>query len=163
MKLAVELAEQMSTSTHHFYLDLNAYQVFNTRQEIVLYPEVVSNLSKMRCENILHHRKPFVLAKLDPQPTGEQLQRDLVNVAAIIPVLYMRQVGRGDTIRPPTVVRPQQVLVAWGSQERREQFLNEGERTLISHICHSSEGKNRGLESLLQWNPLPWKSSSSAA
>lgn len=155
IKPAVELHEQLITSTHHFYLDLNPYSIFNSRQEAEMSPDFIENLSKLKCENILQNRRPFILSKLNPAPTEEELCEDLVNVATIVPGLYMRQVGRGDAIKPSIVVRQQQVLVAWGTQEQREKFVNNNERTLISQICFST--RDRAFDGGFQWkNALPW-------
>jgi len=118
-------------------------------------PDFMDNLSKLKCENILQNRRPFILSKLNPVPTREELCEDLVNVATIVPGLYLRQVGKGDAIKPPIVVRAQQVLVAWGTQEQREKFVNSNERTLMSQIFYLT--RDRGLDGVFQWkNALPW-------
>jgi hypothetical protein len=137
IKPAVRLHEKLMTSTHHFYLDMNPYIIWTSRQELDISPDFLHDLPKLRCENILQNRKPFSLAKLDPQPSREQLCRELNNIAAVVPALYMRQVGKGDVIKEPTVVRMQHQLVAWGSEEKRDKFLANGERTLMHQLCIS--------------------------
>ncbi|KAL2130857.1 hypothetical protein VTI74DRAFT_5847 [Chaetomium olivicolor] len=160
VKPAVDLHEKLLVSTHHFYLDLNPYVLWNARQELEMSPDFLDDLPKLKCENILQNRKPFNVAKLDPQPTREQLYRELANVATVVPALYMRQVGSGDVIKEPTVVRPQQVLVAWGSQEKREKFLANGERTLMHRLYYSQRERERerGQEGggWAQWRGMPW-------
>lgn len=136
---AINLHEELLTSTYHFYLDLNPYVVWNARQELETSQEFFDNLPNLKCENILQNRRPFNVAKLDPRPTREQLYRDLTNVITVVPGFYMRQVGRGDVMREPTVVRMQQVLVAWGRQERREKFIGGGQRTLLNRLYYLRE------------------------
>lgn len=151
------------TSTHHFYLDLNTYILWNTRQELEMSPDFIHDLPKLKCENILQNRKPFNLTKLDPRPSKEQLYKELTNVVTVVPALYMRQVGKGDVIKAPTAVRMQHVLVAWGPQERREKFLANGERTLLHHLCFSHrDGRERAQEggvaahAWAQWRNMQW-------
>jgi len=148
----VRLHEKLMTSTHHFYLDLDTYVVWNANQDLEMSPDFVRHLPALKCENILQNRKPFSLAKLDPRPGKEQLYRELVNVATVVPALYMRQVGKGDVIKEPTIVRPQVVLVAWGPEEKREKFVNNGERTLMHHLCFSHRDRQDGVvRSLMGW------------
>ncbi|KAH6848110.1 hypothetical protein B0I37DRAFT_376708 [Chaetomium sp. MPI-CAGE-AT-0009] len=158
IKPAVTLHEKLMTSTHHFYLDLNPYILWNSRQELEMSPDFLQDLPKLRCENILQNRKPFSVTKLDPQPSEEQLYKDLNNVATIVPALYMRQVGKGDVIKEPTVVRMQQVLVAWGPEEKREKFLANGERTLMHHLCFTRRDREERAQegSVWQWRGLQW-------
>jgi hypothetical protein len=157
VKPAVEFHEKLLTSTHHFYLDLNPYIIWNARQELEMSPDFLDNLTKLKCENILQNRKPFIITKLDPKPTREQLLRDLVNVATIVPALCMRQIGKGDAIREPIVVRMQQVLVAWGSQEKRDKFTSNNERTIMNRLYYSSrERQDRNDGVWAQWKSIPW-------
>ncbi|KAM7203979.1 hypothetical protein V8F33_001950 [Rhypophila sp. PSN 637] len=142
---ALELDEAMSTSIHHYYLDLDPYANFNTKQELNIgAPDLIEKLSQLKLENILQNRKTLVLAKLQPCPSREEFQQMLVNVATIAPALRMKQVGMGDAIRPTTIVRPQHMLVAFGSQEQRENYLNNGEPTLITQVFHVLNNPSRG-------------------
>ena len=141
IKPAAKLHEKLMTSTDHFYLDLNTYVLLNARQGLELSPDFMHDLPKLKCENILQNRKPFNVTKIDPRPSKEQLYKELSNVATVVPALYMRQVGKGNVIKAPTAVRMQQVLVAWGPQERRDKFLKNGERTLLHHLCFSRSDK----------------------
>ncbi|KAM7213913.1 hypothetical protein V8F06_010732 [Rhypophila decipiens] len=143
---ALELHEAMSTSIHHYYLDLDPYANFNTKQELkIRTPDLFEKLSQLKLENILQNRKTLVLAKLQPCPRREEFQQMLVNVATIAPALRMNQVGMGDAIRPTIIVRPQHMLVAFGSQEQREKYLNDGERTLITQVFHALDTPRRGM------------------
>ncbi|KXX73605.1 hypothetical protein MMYC01_209753 [Madurella mycetomatis] len=155
---AVALHEKFVTSTHHFYLDLNPYMIWSGRQSLETSPDFLDDLVNLRCENILQNRKPFNVAKLDPQPTKEQLRRELANVVTVVPALYMRQVGKGDVIREPAVVRMQQVLVAWGPPEKRERFIMKGDRTLMHRLYHSQRARAERGQDGSGWTPWrgPW-------
>ncbi|KAJ4307291.1 hypothetical protein N0V88_000674 [Collariella sp. IMI 366227] len=151
VKPAATLHEKLLVSTHHFYLDLNSYVVWNTRRELETSPDFLDDLPKLRCENILQNRKSFSVAKLEPRPSKEQLCRELMNVATVVPALCMRQVGSGGVIKEAAVVRPQQVLIAWGTKEEREKFVWGGERTLMHRLCYGSQRereRERGQEAL---------------
>lgn len=152
---AIDFHEKLLTSTHHFYLDLNPYIMWNARQELEMSPDFIENLPRLKCENILQNRKPFVLAKLDPQPTKAELFEDLANIVTVIPALYMRQIGKGDAIKTPTIVRKQQVLVAWGNAEKREKFVANSERTIMNRLYYSAAKTERAYENVwAQWKHL---------
>lgn len=54
----------------------------------------------------------------------------------------MRQVGKGDVIKEPTVVRMQQALVAWGTVDLREKFIESGEETLVGRLFFSRKERS---------------------
>ncbi|KAH8900891.1 hypothetical protein GQ53DRAFT_132698 [Thozetella sp. PMI_491] len=143
IRRAIALQEKLITSTHHFYLDLDPYIVWNQRRELEISGEFLKNLHEgnLHCENILANRKAFVLAKLDPKPTPEQLVQGLTLVATVAPGLYMRRVGKGDTINDAIMVRKQHVLVAWGDQEKRKRLLDGADPTLMYQIYHARRPK----------------------
>ncbi|KAL1839321.1 hypothetical protein VTJ49DRAFT_1649 [Mycothermus thermophilus] len=144
---ALRMHEKLMTSTHHFYLDLTTYMIWASRsQEFEPNPDFWRDVAQLRCENILQNRKPFNQSKLDPQPSMEDLFRDLVPVATVVPALKMRQVGKGDVIKEPTPVRQQQVLVAWGSVEKREKFREKGDRTLLNHIYYTPRERQERVQ-----------------
>ncbi|KAL2117287.1 hypothetical protein VTJ04DRAFT_9455 [Mycothermus thermophilus] len=133
---AINLHEKFMTSTHHFYPDLTAYMIWAGRsRELEANPDFWRDVGDLKCINVLANRKQFRLATLEHKPSTEELFRQLVPVATIVPALYMRQVGKGNAIKEPTPIRQQQVLVAWGPEEKREKFL-KGERTLFHHIYY---------------------------
>jgi hypothetical protein len=133
---AINLHEKFMTSTHHFYPDLTAYMIWAGRnREFEPNPDFWRDAGDLKCMNVLANRKQFKLATLEPKPSTEELFRQLVPVATIAPALYMRQVGKGNAIKEPTPIRQQEVLVAWGPEEKREKFL-KGERTLFHHIYY---------------------------
>jgi hypothetical protein len=154
IKPAVKLQERMLVSTHHFYLDVDPFIVSTPRAELEGSPDFIENLHKLHCENILQNRKQFNLAKIDPEPTREALLTDLTNVMTVVPGLYMRQVGRQDAIREPTIVRKQRTLVAWGTMEKKEKFVTNNNRTLMSVLYFASSQKHEKPSDSM-W--APWK------
>ncbi|KAB5583556.1 hypothetical protein GE09DRAFT_1278750 [Coniochaeta sp. 2T2.1] len=155
---AIRLHEKLLTSTHHFYLDTNPYIISNQQRGLEMNPEFFENLDNLQCENILQNRKHFNAIKLDPSPTFEELKETLTNVLTVVPGMYMRQIGKGDAIKPPVVVRKQQVLVAFGSQEKRDRFLCKGQRTLMNYIYfgHKEKEKEREESRLGAWAKITW-------
>ncbi|KAK7425240.1 hypothetical protein QQZ08_008260 [Neonectria magnoliae] len=149
---AMKLYEKLQVSTHHFYLDINPYIMWSPGGELNASPEFIDSLKNLDCRNILQNRKAFNLTKLDPQPSKKELYHRLLNVCTVVPSLYMRQIGQKDSIKEPIVVRKQQLLVAWGSEEKRNAFIEKGERTIISHLFHSkSERAGESWSSLVRW------------
>jgi hypothetical protein len=156
IKPALALHEKLLTSTHHFYIDINPYIVWNKEQNLEMSTDFLENLDKLHCENILQNRKRFDVAKLDPAPGREELTMDLFNVLTVAPGLYMRQIGRGDAIKPPVVVRKQKTLVSYGPAEKKQKFINDGQRTLMSYIYFTKE-KDRSAEgSWASWRHVAW-------
>jgi len=155
---AMKLHEKLLMSTHHFYLDLNPYIVWNNRQDLETSPDFLENLGNLKCENMLQNRRPLNLAKVDPPPTRDDLFRDLVNVLTVAPGLYMRQIGRRDAIKEPIVVRKQHVLVAYGPQDKRDRLMSNGDRTLMNWIYFSARDKHeRSAEGpWAAWKHITW-------
>ncbi|KAF9762170.1 hypothetical protein IL306_003547 [Fusarium sp. DS 682] len=149
---AMMLYEKLQISTNHFYLDIDSF-IVKTEGGLKTTLNFVDSLRSLDCKNVLQNRKGFNMEKLDPPPSRQELCHLLHNVCSVVPALCMRQIGQGDTIKDPIVVRKQQVLVAWGSEEKRRAYQDDGDRTLISHLyafssseegyCpSSSEGNN---------------------
>ncbi|KAB5585570.1 hypothetical protein GE09DRAFT_1234120 [Coniochaeta sp. 2T2.1] len=155
---AFRLHEKLLTSTHHFYIDTNPYIVWNQQRGLETNPEFFANLDNLQCENILQNRKHFDVTKLDPPPTFEELKDNLTNVLTVVPGLYIRQIGKGDAIKLPVVVRKQQVLVVFGGQEKRDRFLGKGHRTLMNYIYFGQKEKEKEKEEsrLGAWAKMTW-------
>ncbi|KAI5467020.1 hypothetical protein BGZ63DRAFT_346918 [Mariannaea sp. PMI_226] len=134
---AMQLYEKLQVSTHHFYLDINPYIMWSSGGELNGSPEFIDSIANLDCRNILQNRKAFNVNKIDPQPTKKELYHRLLNVCTVVPSLYMRQIGQRDAIKEPIVVRKQQMLVAWGTEEKRRSFMENGDRTLVSHLFAS--------------------------
>ncbi|EEY19610.1 conserved hypothetical protein [Verticillium alfalfae VaMs.102] len=140
---AMKLYEKILISTHVFYLDPTPYAawVHDSPGDVELSPRFWKHLAehKLECKNVLQNRKTFDPRKLNPEPTERELCQNLEVVCMVAPPLYMRQIGRQDTVREPDLVRKQQMLVAWGSEEKRIKFKKCSDQTLISAICAANE------------------------
>ncbi|KAF4916352.1 hypothetical protein CGCVW01_v010132 [Colletotrichum viniferum] len=131
---AMQLYEKIQISTHHFYFDINPYILWGSEGEFQTSTDFLDNVSDLDCKNILQNRKAFSMSKMDPPPSKKELYHRLLNVCTITPALYMRQIGRKDSIREPQIVRRQQMLVAWGLQDKKEAFIRDGDQTLLNHL-----------------------------
>ncbi|KAK1723585.1 uncharacterized protein BDZ83DRAFT_720573 [Colletotrichum acutatum] len=143
IKPAMQLYEKIQVSTNHFYFDINPYIVWGGDGEMQTSTDFLDNLQDLDCKNILLNRKAFNLARIDPRPTKKELYHHLLNVCTLTPALYMRQIGRKDVIKEPQLVRRQQMLVAWGPQEKRDRFQENGDRTLLSHLYYAKSDRER--------------------
>lgn len=140
IKPAMALYEKIQVSTHHFYLDIQPY-ISWSGSRFALSPEFVENVDKLDCRNILQSRKAFNMAKLDPRPSKKDLYLDLFNVCTVVPALYIRQIGQRDAIKAPSIVRKQQMLVAWGSEDKRDKFVEDGDPSLVAYLCFPKSRK----------------------
>ncbi|KAG8669584.1 hypothetical protein FPOAC2_08918 [Fusarium poae] len=130
---AMKLYEKLQISTNHFYLDINSF-IVRAGSELTTSTDFIDTLENLDCKNVLQNRKTFNVGKLDPPPSKKELYHRLHNVCTVVPALYMRQIGQRDAIKDPIVVRKQQMLVAWGPEEKRNAYQNNGDRTLVSHL-----------------------------
>ncbi|KAK2000893.1 hypothetical protein LX36DRAFT_629787 [Colletotrichum falcatum] len=143
IKPAMQLYEKMQVSTNHFYFDINPYIICGPDGEIETSPDFFDSLPELDCKNVLQNRKAVNLAKMDPQPSKMELYHHMLNVCTLTPALYMRQIGRNDSIKEPQTVRRQQMLVAWGPQEKRIAFHENGDRTLLYHLYCARSDRER--------------------
>ncbi|KAM0264685.1 hypothetical protein ACHAQJ_000510 [Trichoderma viride] len=143
IKPAMALYEKLQVATHHFYLDIQPYISWSPGNRIAPSEEFYECIEKLDCRNILHNRKAFNLAKLDLRPTKSELYSNLLNVCTVVPALYIRQIGQRDAIKAPSIVRKQQMLVAWGPEEKREKFTEEGDPSLVHMLYFAKTRKSR--------------------
>ncbi|KAJ0148140.1 hypothetical protein CTA2_723 [Colletotrichum tanaceti] len=137
---ATRLYEKILVSTDHFYFDINPYVMCGPHGEILTSPDFFDGLRDLDCRNVLQNRRAVNVAKMDPAPARAELDLHMLNVCALHPALYMRRIGRNDSIKEPQLVRRQQMLVAWGPQDRRAEFRQGGHRTLLySLYCDRSD------------------------
>lgn len=149
---AMKLYEKLQVSTHHFYLDINPYIMWGPGADLNTSPEFIDSLKNLDCKNILQSRRAFNLAKMDPEPSKKELYHHLLNVCTVVPALYMRQIGQKDAIKEPIVVRKQQMLVAYGPEDKRRKFVEKGDRPIIAHIYHAKNERSGGES----WAPFRW-------
>ncbi|RGP76169.1 hypothetical protein FSPOR_291 [Fusarium sporotrichioides] len=145
---AMKLYEKLQISTNHFYLDVNSF-IVRAGGELTTSTDFIDTLENLDCKNVLQNRKTFNLGKLDPPPSKKELYHRLHNVCTVVPALYMRQIGQRDAIKDPIVVRKQQMLVAWGPEEKRNAYQENGDRTLVSHL-YGFKGTGEGWTSFLR-------------
>jgi predicted nuclease with TOPRIM domain len=145
---AMKLYEKLQISTNHFYLDVNSF-IVRAGGELTTSTDFIDTLENLDCKNVLQNRKTFNLGKLDPTPSKKELYHRLHNVCTVVPALYMRQIGQRDAIKDPIVVRKQQMLVAWGPEEKRNAYQENGDRTLVSHL-YGFKGTGEGWTSFLR-------------
>jgi hypothetical protein len=153
---AMDLHEKFLTATHHFFLDLNPYMVWTPKHTVEPSAEFFEKLDEMEMENLLQNRKKLQLAKLDPQPTLEDLYENLTNVVTVAPGLWMRQVGRADVVKDRKLLTKQSVLVAFGSPEKRE-AASKAKPGLMSQILFQKNEKNEKSERFMDAFTSSWK------
>lgn len=141
IKPAMNLYEKFQVSTHHFYLDANPFMAWGPNSQPIASPEFIAVLDNLDCRNILQNRKAFNLAKLDPLPSRKELHHHLLNVCTVVPALCMRQIGQRDAVKEPMTVRRQQMLVAWGPEEKRHKFVDGGDRTIVSQLYFGAKSE----------------------
>ncbi|KAK1250514.1 hypothetical protein MKX08_010517 [Trichoderma sp. CBMAI-0020] len=141
IKPAMALYEKLQVATHHFYLDIQPYISWSGSNHIAHSQEFHECVENLDCRNILHNRKAFNMNKMDPRPTKADIHTNLLNVCTVVPALYIRQIGQRDAIKAPSIVRKQQMLVAWGSDEKKEKFTEEGDESLVHMLCLSKARK----------------------
>ncbi|KAF4452482.1 hypothetical protein F53441_4687 [Fusarium austroafricanum] len=145
---AMKLYEKLQVSTNHFYLDINPF-IVRVEGELNTSTDFIDSLRNLDCKNVLQNRKGFNVDKLDPAPSKKELYHRLHNICTVVPALYMRQIGQRDAIKDPIVVRKQQMLVAWGSEEKCRAYRENGDRTLVSHL-YSFKTSGEGWASFLK-------------
>lgn len=122
---------------------MNSY-VYDGPDNAATTAEILGDLDKLDCEDIFNNRKRFNPAKLSRPMTANELLHLLYPICVTCPRLMMRQVGRGEILKDPAVVRKQKTLIAWGSSEYRKDVLDREPPTLLYTIYHAKSG--RGAE-----------------
>lgn len=130
---AIRLYKKLQISALHFYLDIYSFPA-SVGGELHPKPRFADSLMWFDCKNVLQNRKRFNLRELDLPPYEGDLYHNLHSVCIVVPALYMRQVGQGDALKSASVIRKQQISEAWGSEEQRRVYQDNGHRTLISHL-----------------------------
>ncbi|KAK6066751.1 hypothetical protein SCUP234_11930 [Seiridium cupressi] len=138
---ALRLQEKMETSINHFYFELNPYRHSNPDHPRVTM--LLNEWGKVGCEDLFGNRKRVDLGT----KSREEVMANLYPVCVICPRLMMRQVGRGNVIREPTIIRKQKALAAWGDSQFRQQRLREEPQSFLNAIIHAkSVWNSRGGE-----------------
>ena len=159
IRLAVGLQEKIQSSIHHYWFALNEYggtaapavagQRDHVRAAADLLGEFESDL--VECEDVFRNRRRFDPAKHihntgDNKSNGgrnEVLNR-LYPICTLSPRLMMRQVGRGEIIKEPRVVRRQRTLIAWASPDSRAARLEKEHQTLLNALYMVKPARGEG-------------------
>jgi hypothetical protein len=126
---AMALYEKLQCSVHHYYLDISPYIVWSpgsSQTQVEASPEFIDSIRDLNCCDLLKNRKAFNLNKMDPAPSKADLYENMTNVCTLAPALFMRQIGRRDAIKERVLVRRQQMLVAWGNEEKKREYKARG-------------------------------------
>jgi hypothetical protein len=146
---AMVLYEKLQCSVHHYYLDIVPFIVWSSgsHNAVEASPEFIDNLRDLDCRDILKHRKAFNLDKMKAAPSKKELYENMTNVCTLAPALYVRQIGRRDAIKEPILVRRQQMLVAWGDEEKKAKFIKNGDTNLVYTVFNTKPERIAGVES----------------
>ena len=158
IRQAVALQEKIQSSIHHYWFALNDYgggafppAATGERDHARAAAELLDESDQVECEDLFRNRRRFDPAK-HLQSTGtdgsnggrNEILHRLYPVCTLSPRLMMRQVGRGEIIKEPTVVRRQRTLIAWASPESRAAKLEKEGHTLMNDLYHIKPPKAEG-------------------
>ena len=166
IRLAVSLQEKIQSSIHHYWFGLNEYdngtvspaaagQRDHVQAATKLLDELESGL--VECEDMFRNRRRFDAAKHlhnfsnnKPNSSVNEVQQRLYPIGTMSPRLMMQQVGRGEIIKEPRVVRKQRTLIAWASPESRAAKFENNHKTLMNalYLVKPQRGEGGGF---LRW------------
>lgn len=132
----MRLHETMQRATHYFHLDMAYFLEAGERGETLISPHFFDRVHQMECINILQNRKKFNIEK--EKPTPAELRMRMSPVCSVTPALVMHQGGQGDSIGDRIIVRKQQCLVAWGSEESKSKF-SRGPLTVVGTLLATKD------------------------
>ncbi|KAH8677907.1 hypothetical protein BX600DRAFT_431217 [Xylariales sp. PMI_506] len=142
---AMLLQQKIQTSIHHFYFELSVYEFdSHAMAQLPRSALLLHELDKVECEDVLNNRKKIDITKVSPPPSREEALEHMYPICVTSPRLMMRQVGRGNVIRDPTIVRKQKVLVAWGPHELRAAMVRDEPQTLMNAIQNARKRTKTG-------------------
>ncbi|RYP36989.1 hypothetical protein DL767_003144 [Monosporascus sp. MG133] len=149
---ALELQEKMQSSIHCYWFTLNQYEgpSYGAVSDHDRASALLAELDKVDCEDVFGHRRRWDPAKLHNPPSQEDTLRKLYPICTLSPCLMMQQVGRGEIVREPTVIRKQRTLIAWATRETRASRLAEAPQTLMNAIYSMRQSRSRGASGLLR-------------
>jgi hypothetical protein len=142
---SLKLHNRFQVSTIQYHFDSAQYLEPEDSAQLIpkTSPKLVNDLLSYRaeCFDLPQNRSQFELREMNPRPTEEELRRDLTAVLTTVPGLYVRVFGPGQTGNDEgheQVVRPKQVLVAWGSRKDKEKFAEKEELTALCKLLRLS-------------------------
>lgn len=139
----MNLHEKIQTSIHLYWFDLNDYGgVMAGGNDLARASELLDEFDQVDCDDVFNNRRRFNPAKLHSAHNRNEILHQLYPIGTLSPRLMMRQVGRGEIIREPRVVRKQRTLIAWGTYETRVARLEQEQLpTLMNAIYHTKTSR----------------------
>lgn len=117
---AMKLHEKIQTSIHLYWFDLNEFGGLAAGgNDLARASELLDEFDQVDCDDIFRNRRRFNPAKLHDVTSRNEILHKLYPIGTLSPRLMMRQVGRGEIIKEPIVIRKQRTLIAWGTNETR--------------------------------------------
>ncbi|RYP73512.1 hypothetical protein DL771_003551 [Monosporascus sp. 5C6A] len=143
---AQELQEKIQSSIHHYWFTLNQYEgaSYGDVSDHVRASKLLAELDEVDCEDVFGNRRRWDPAKLHNPPSRGDMMHKLYPICALSPRLMMRQVGRGEIVKEPRVIRKQRTLVAWATPETRASRLAEEPQTLMNAIYSMKPSRSNG-------------------
>ncbi|RYO80622.1 hypothetical protein DL766_009109 [Monosporascus sp. MC13-8B] len=149
---AQELQEKMQSSIHYYWFTLNQYEGSSNGavSDHVRASRLLAELEEVDCEDVFNNRRRWDPAKLHDPPSRDDLLHKLYPICTLSPRLMMRQVGRGEIVKEPRVIRKQRTLVAWATPETRASRLAEEPQTLMNAIYSMRQSRSTGAGGFLK-------------
>ncbi|KAI0107420.1 hypothetical protein F4776DRAFT_668223 [Hypoxylon sp. NC0597] len=126
---ALRLHEKFLTSTNDFRLGMD--HSFRPGQK---FDGEVARLRRVRCVDVAKNYRNFIIDKLNPIPSVEDLRRNLHILCSTRPALIVTEVGQGRSLKKPTVICKEQVLVAWIEQDGHQELIFQQKHGLKSWL-----------------------------
>lgn len=133
---AMRLHEKFLTSTRRFYLYTNSRFRAGKR-----FDGDLSHLKSLDCVDIARNNRKFVIDKLNPQPSIEEVRKNLRMVCSTRPALMVIEAGRQGKLKDPAIVCKEVMQVAWNSGERQSTLKKDQQsgssawlRTIVSAV-----------------------------
>lgn len=135
---AMRLNEKIQTSIHQYWFELTEFRgLSGGGNDNARASELLDDFDKdkVECEDVLRNRKRLEL------DSSLYSRTDIIHVlypiCSLTPRLMMRQVGRGEIIKGPTVVRKQKTLIAGGTPYLEGNILKLTEQTLMNLLYYT--------------------------
>lgn len=140
IKPAMNLHEKIQTSIHLYWFDLNEYGgLMAGGNDLARALELLDEFDQVDCDDVFNNRRRFNPAKLHSAHDRNEILHQLYPIGTLSPRLMMRQVGRGEIIREPSVVRKQRTLIAWGTHETRVARLEQEQLPTLMNAIYRTK------------------------
>ncbi|OTA86923.1 hypothetical protein M434DRAFT_15688 [Hypoxylon sp. CO27-5] len=126
---ALKLHEKFLTSTNDFHLEMD--HSFRPGQK---FNGEVAQLRGLHCVDVAKNYRNFIIDKLDPKPSVEDLRRNLHILCSTHPALIVTEVGPGRSLKEPVVICKEQMLVAWIEHDGHQESILQQDHGLKSWL-----------------------------